>query len=104
VADANHLEAEYAVLVADNWQGRGLGNVLTDYCLEICRTWGIDRVVAETTTDNQKMQIILAKRGFKRKDFESHEVLFEKRLGPDRCVAVPAGAERHAPMSAKSAS
>ena len=52
-ADADHRHAEYAVLVADAWQGRGLGNLLTDYCLEICRTWGIDRVTAETTADNQ---------------------------------------------------
>jgi acetyltransferase len=79
--DADHHHAEYAVLVADAWQGRGLGNLLTDYCLEICRTWGIDRVTAETTADNQRMQTILSKRGFKRKECAANEVLFQVDLG-----------------------
>jgi len=80
VADADHRHAEYAVLVADAWQGRGLGNLLTDYCLELCRTWGIDRVTAETTTDNQRMQAILSKRGFARKECSANELLYEVDL------------------------
>jgi acetyltransferase len=79
-ADADHHHAEYAVLVADSWQGRGLGNLLTDYCLEICRTWGIDRVTAETTADNKRMQAILSKRGFKRKECTANELLFQVDL------------------------
>ncbi|MBC7335766.1 MAG: GNAT family N-acetyltransferase, partial [Clostridia bacterium] len=49
VADANHEVAEYAVLVADRWHGRGLGGLLTDYCLEVAKRWGIKKVVAETS-------------------------------------------------------
>jgi acetyltransferase len=85
VADADHELAEYAVLVADAWQGRGLGNLLTDYCLKICQTWGIDRVVAETTTDNLQMRRILSRRGFEQKECAANEVLFQKRL--DRVTA-----------------
>ena len=55
VADADHETAEYAVLVGDRWHGHGLGGVLTDYCLEIARGWGLSRMVAETTTDNARM-------------------------------------------------
>jgi acetyltransferase len=88
VADPDHRDAEYAVLVADDWQGRGLGKILTDYCLEICRTWGIDRVVAETTVDNRRMQQILGKRGFRRKDGTANELLFEKQMS--RSAAGPA--------------
>jgi acetyltransferase len=80
VADADHRDAEYAVLVADAWQGRGLGNLLTDYCLQICHTWGIDRVVAETTTDNSQMRRILSRRGFEKTEFSANEVLYQKRL------------------------
>ena len=36
VADADHSVAEYAILLADEWQGRGLGNILTDFCFDIC--------------------------------------------------------------------
>jgi len=64
VADPDVVNAEYAVFVADPWQNRGLGGLLTDYCLEIAQSWGIKRVVAETTPDNVRMIAIFANRGF----------------------------------------
>lgn len=64
VADADHTNAEYAVLVIDAYQGVGLGALLTDYCLEICKVWGIGTVVAETAPENRRMLEIFAKRGF----------------------------------------
>jgi acetyltransferase len=64
VADPDHQSAEYAVLVADPWQGRGLSDLLTDYCLEIARSWGILTVRAETTPDNARMIGVLKKHGF----------------------------------------
>jgi acetyltransferase len=87
-ADANHHEAEYAVLVADAWQGRGLGKLLTDYCLEICRHWGVGRVYAETTSDNLRMQQILARRHFKRKEYAANELLYEKTLSDRTAPAI----------------
>ncbi|HNS23241.1 MAG TPA: bifunctional acetate--CoA ligase family protein/GNAT family N-acetyltransferase [Candidatus Bipolaricaulis anaerobius] len=57
--------AEYAVFVADPWQNQGLGGVLTDYCLEIARNWGVQVVTAETTPDNVRMIAIFQHRGFK---------------------------------------
>ncbi len=64
VADPDHQEVEYAVLVGDAWQNRGLGGQLTDYCFEIARRWGLKRIVAQTTVDNQRMISIFKKRGF----------------------------------------
>lgn len=64
VADADHTNAEYAVLVADAYQGKGLGALLTDYCLEICKEWGINTVVAETAPENHRMLGIFEHRGF----------------------------------------
>jgi len=64
VADPDHQEVEYAVLVADAWQNRGLGGLLTDYCYEIAGRWGLKRMVAWTTTDNPRMIGIFRKRGF----------------------------------------
>jgi acetyltransferase len=64
VADPDHESAEYAVLVADPWQGRGLSDLLTDYCLQVARSWGIHRVYAETTPDNVRMIAVLEKHGF----------------------------------------
>ena len=72
--------AEYAILLADEWQGRGLGNILTDFCFEICSTWGIDRVYAETTVDNQPMQKILRRQNFKQKKASDGEALYEAHM------------------------
>ena len=43
VCDVDHVQAEYAVLVTDNWQGYGLGTRLTEYCLEIAASWGLEK-------------------------------------------------------------
>jgi acetyltransferase len=80
VADADHSNAEYAVLVADDWQKLGLGTLLTDYCFEICGSWGIDRVYAETTTDNRAMQSILRRHNFQLTKANSGEMLYQAVL------------------------
>ncbi|MGC9529599.1 MAG: GNAT family N-acetyltransferase [Candidatus Bipolaricaulaceae bacterium] len=64
VADPDVETAEYAVFVADPWQNRGLGGMLTDYCLEIAAGWGIRNMTAETTPDNARMIAIFRDRGF----------------------------------------
>ena len=64
VADADHHTAEYAVLVVDRWHGRGLGGMLTDYCLEIAKRWGVQSVVAEMAKDNARMIATFRSRGF----------------------------------------
>ncbi|HVP39331.1 MAG TPA: GNAT family N-acetyltransferase [Candidatus Saccharimonadales bacterium] len=64
VADPDHQAVEYAVLVSDAWQNRGLGGVLTDACMEIARGWGLRRMVAQTTSDNARMLALFEKRGF----------------------------------------
>lgn len=79
-ADADRRQAEYAVLVDDAWQGRGLGKLLTDYCLEICRTWNVEEVVAETTIGNERMRRILHKREFVQTKSSGNEALFQRRF------------------------
>jgi len=64
VADPDHEEVEYAILVGDPWQNRGLGGLLTDYCLDISRQWGLKRIVAQTTPDNDRMKAIFRNLGF----------------------------------------
>ncbi len=65
VADPDRQNAEYAVLIADPWQGQGLSDLLTDYCLQIAREWGICRVYAETSPDNARMIAVLNQHGFR---------------------------------------
>lgn len=80
VADADHREAEYAVLVADRWQNQGLGAQLTDYCLEICRRWDVRKVTAETMPDNYRMLELFRAHGFSesRSDLDNTVMLLKQ--------------------------
>ncbi len=68
VADAARNRAEYAVLVADPWQHRGLGNLLTEL-LPRSRPpqwgslWGLHEVCGETATENANMIAVFEKAG-----------------------------------------
>lgn len=64
VADPDHEAADYAVLVIDSYQGRGLGTLLTEKSLEIARRWGLRRITGETTADNFAMIRIFSRAGF----------------------------------------
>lgn len=48
-------EAEYAAVVTDHWQGRGLGTALTDCLIEAARERGITRLYALVLPENDRM-------------------------------------------------
>ena len=58
-------EAEFAVLVSDAWQGRGIGPELISRLIGIARDEKIVRIRADVLADNTVMQRILSKSGFK---------------------------------------
>ncbi|TWU24423.1 Succinyl-CoA ligase [ADP-forming] subunit alpha [Novipirellula galeiformis] len=64
VADVDHQEVEFAVLVGDAWQGRGLGSELMDYCLKISEQWRVQKIVAEIAPQNRRMLEMFSHRGF----------------------------------------
>ncbi len=64
IADPDHETVEYAVLIPDAWQRKDLGNILTDFCLEVAQRWKLKRIVAQTTTDNKRMISVFRKRKF----------------------------------------
>jgi len=49
IADPDVETVEYAVLITDEWQRKELGQILTEYCVEIAKNSGLKRVAAETT-------------------------------------------------------
>jgi acetyltransferase len=65
IAEAEQETVEYAILVTDGWQNKGLGSTLTTACLEIAKSWGRKRVVAYTNTDNPRMVAVFRKLGFR---------------------------------------
>ena len=64
LADPDLEMAEYAIIIADDWQKKNLGFLLTEYCLQIAYFAGVKRVAAETTTDNKGMLRLFKKLGF----------------------------------------
>lgn len=64
VCEPGNETGEYAVLVADEWQNKGLGGILTDFCVEIARRWNLKSIVAQTTTDNSRMITLFKNREF----------------------------------------
>lgn len=64
IANPDYETAEYAILAPDDFQNRGLGSILTDYCMEIAEIWNIKCVEAQTTTDNVRMLSVFSKRDF----------------------------------------
>jgi GNAT superfamily N-acetyltransferase len=56
-------DAEVAFVVADAWQGAGLGSRLLEHLAARARTQGVERFVAETLGENYKMLRVFAKSG-----------------------------------------
>jgi acetyltransferase len=57
-------DAEFSLLVSDNWQNQGLGTELLRRLLDIGRQEGLDRITANMLPDNLEMQHICEKLGF----------------------------------------
>ncbi|MCC7359327.1 MAG: bifunctional acetate--CoA ligase family protein/GNAT family N-acetyltransferase [Anaerolineales bacterium] len=60
----SNAEAEFAILVADNFQGQGLGSELLRRLVAIGREEGIGRIIGYISTENDAMQNIARKVGF----------------------------------------
>jgi acetyltransferase len=58
-------EAEFAVVVSDAWQGKGLGSELLRRLLDIAREEGVERIVADIHTENMTMQRMCRSLGFR---------------------------------------
>ncbi len=58
-------DAEFAEIVTDDFQGRGLGTILIGTLIEIARTEGVATVVGDMLSENREMQRICERYGFK---------------------------------------
>ena len=56
--------ADIAVVVADDWQGRGLGTALARLVVWRAATTGFARLVAHVLEDNARAHALLHKLGF----------------------------------------
>ena len=58
-------EAEFALLVSDSWQRRGLGSELLRRLIEIARHEKLTRLTADILSENREMQRLCEKLGFR---------------------------------------
>ncbi len=81
-ADEENGQAEFAVLVSDPWQRRGVGSLLLDHCLDLAQRWGITTAIAETDPKNRGMLRLFSTRGFSSEfSHEDDTVYLKKALG-----------------------
>jgi acetyltransferase len=64
IIDPGKKRGEFAVVVADNYQGRGLGTKLVDMLIEFGREKGIDTIYGTVMSENVKMIQLCEKLGF----------------------------------------
>jgi acetyltransferase len=55
---------EVAFIVADPWQGLGLGSAMVDYMIEICKDIGLEAIYALMLPDNHLAIKLVKKRAF----------------------------------------
>jgi acetyltransferase len=67
-------KGEIAFIVADPWQGLGLGTKMVDYVLEICKDMKLKEIYAIMLNDNYRAIELLRKMGFKIKDLNDGTV------------------------------
>jgi RimJ/RimL family protein N-acetyltransferase len=56
-------DAEVAFVVADAWQGRGLGGQLLQFLIEHARSCGFKRLIASTLAHNRPMLAVFSRAG-----------------------------------------
>jgi acetyltransferase len=64
VMEANRETAEFAVIVADPWQGKGLGPKLLEQVIAIAREQGVRLLWGEVLATNQPMLEMVKRLGF----------------------------------------
>lgn len=64
VKDGYSDEAEFAIVLSDDWQGRGLGGVLLSSLITVAKQHGVRRLVGTTMSENNGMLALARKLGF----------------------------------------
>lgn len=73
IAGEKEKGADFAIIIADEWQGKGLGTILTDYLIEVATDMKFEKMYSNVFNSNIRMLEILRGKGFveKRNDYET---------------------------------
>ena len=70
LAKVQEYEAEFAIIITDAWQGKGLGLIMTNHMIDIAKDMGFQKVSAWFFSHNSKMADIFIEKGFVIKQLE----------------------------------
>jgi acetyltransferase len=79
ILEPNKKRGEFAVVVADKYQGRGLGIKLVDMLLEFAKEKSIEMVYGTVMAENLKMIRLCEKLGFTTRK-EQENIIAEPKL------------------------
>jgi len=65
IEEEPNVTAEFAIVVADAWQNKGLGKKLTDHMIRIARQQGLKKIYLSFLKDNFAIRALVKKEGFK---------------------------------------
>jgi acetyltransferase len=77
ILDTGGNNGEFAVLVSDKWQGKGIGSKLVDCIIEIARDMGVKSIYSDVIYNNQKMLSLAKKKGFRKQkvDYDTIKIV-----------------------------
>jgi acetyltransferase len=65
VLEKNNERAEFAIVVADSWHGRGIGSRLMTKLVDVARRRGVGHLYGDILAMNRPMLALVAKLGFR---------------------------------------
>jgi acetyltransferase len=80
--NADGRTAEFALTVADDWQGKGLGSALLERLCGAARAAGYEALYGHILPDNIDMLQVAQRMGFAEASRDGGEVVVMRRLGP----------------------
>jgi acetyltransferase len=80
VLEPNKKQGEFAIVIADKYQGRGLGTKLTTMLIEWAKEKGVEKIYAQVMAENTKMVRLAEKLGFTTKRYRDGDVHAELTL------------------------
>jgi acetyltransferase len=65
VCDPDRKKANFALVVGDPWQGKGVGKRLMQKCLSAAKDYGIETLQGEVLAENNEMLALCRSLGFR---------------------------------------